>query len=97
MVLVEDLVDGAVDVTVREVDDHVLVAAAFRMGLASGFACDIAPDRANLFQLPVRPVNPQLALQDEGPVGRCVSMQRDPLVCGELEQQVDNPGILIDT
>lgn len=97
MVLVEDLVDRTFDVTVREVDDHVLVAAAFRVGLASGLTCDIAPDRSNLFQLPVRPVDPQLALQNKGPVRRRVSMQRDPLVRCELEQQVDDPGFLIDT
>ena len=37
VVLVEDLVDGAGNVPVREIDDHVLITAAFGVGGASSF------------------------------------------------------------
>lgn len=96
VVLVEDLVDGAGNVPVREIDDHVLITAAFGVGLPSGTARHIAADWAALLQFAIWPVDPQFTLQDERPVGRTMPMQRDPLVRRKLEQQVDDPCVLVD-
>lgn len=62
LALVEEFVDRPIDVAIREVDDHVLIAAAFRVGLAPCLAGELTADRADFLQHSIRPVDPHLAL-----------------------------------
>src|SRR5688572_23948984 len=65
------------------------------MRLAVGGGADIAAERPDFLQLAIGPVDAQFALQNEGAVWRLVPMQRDLLVGGELEEDVDAAQALV--
>lgn len=95
-IIVEDLVDDAVNVAVREQRNHVLVSAALAMRLTTGWLRYVASGAAHLGQLASRVVELQFALNDESTVVGLVAMQDDLPVGGELEQDVNDPVRLID-
>src|ERR1700710_1898854 len=94
-ILVEELVEGVLDVAVAEEDDRILIAAALLVRLAMSGSGDEAAGRADFLQFTVRAVEPQFTLHHQGDVGAMMPVEHDPLIGRELEHDIDDTVFLI--
>lgn len=83
-------------VSEAEVDDDIVLAAAFDVWIAIGYSGHVAADGANFLQFAAGPVKSQLALQNKRDVRYFVLVQLYPRICSELEDGIDDAMPAVD-